>query len=408
MTCPARILVVGTELLGGKADANGPLIARELEVRGFDVRGIAVVPDDRGELAGRFRDAIAAGGLVVAAGGLGPTEDDVTREALSDAAGVAIVEDAGARARIEERLARRGVRPNALTLRQALVPAGSEALVNVTGAAAGAVLVRGRSVIVLLPGPPGELGPMLGDACDRAVAALASIGVAPGARRAAQEVVLAGIGESDAALAVAGRAELAAVSVAWLARPGEVRLRLSGDAAAVDAAFAAARETLRDHVVSTDGRTLAEVLVATLVAREETIAAAESCTGGLVSAALTDVPGSSAVVRAGIVSYSNDAKIALLDVDPKVLEEHGAVSEPVAVAMAQGVRRAAQADWGIGVTGIAGPGGGSEDKPVGLVWIALVTPDGRRVAKRRIWSGSRDDVRRYSVGAALDMVRREL
>ena len=405
----ARILAVGTELLGDKQDLNGPHLARLLRSRGCRVESITLAGDHRAALASEIRHALRSPGLVVIAGGLGPTDDDLTREALSDATGVAIEEDAEARARIEDFLARRGREPNAFSLRQALRPAGSEAIPNVTGMAVGAVLAVGPSVVVLLPGPPGEMIPMAEGALHRAERLLRERGLLPAAVPHRSVLVLAGIGEGDAALAVANLPELREVDVAWLAHPGEVRLVLShADAARVRAASAAARAALGRDVVSTDGRSLAEVVLATLIEREETIAPAESCTGGLLAAALTAIPGSSKALRAGFVTYSNEAKTEALGVPEHLFgpDAPGAVSNEVASAMALGVRRAGRSDWGVGITGIAGPDGGTETKPVGLVHWAVARPDGRVEAWSAIFGGSRDDVRRRAVAAALDAVRR--
>jgi nicotinamide-nucleotide amidase len=408
VTPSARILVVGTELLGRKADANGPVVAKALARRGYLVRGIAIVPDDLDELAARFSDAMRECSLVVALGGLGPTADDLTREALSRATGIGIVEHEVSRERIVARFAGRGRVPTELSLRQALVPEGSDVVANVTGAAPGSVLMHAGTVVVLLPGPPSEIAGMLDPALDRATLRLSEIGLAPGLAPSRGQLVLAGIGESDAAMRVASLPALQCVNVAWLPRSGEVCVHFWGEAPAVAAALTVARAELAVHVVSDDGRRLAQVIVEALTSREETLAAAESCTGGLVSADLTSVPGSSAIVRAGVVAYANEAKTSILAVAPSVLAEHGAVSEPVALAMAVGIRRVASADWGIGVTGIAGPAGGTADKPVGLVWIAIAAPDGRKPCERHVFGGSRDDIRQQAVAAALDLVRRSL
>jgi nicotinamide-nucleotide amidase len=224
----------------------------------------------------------------------------------------------------------------------------------------------------------------------------------------AVELVLCGIGESDAAVRVTALPEVDGLDLAWLPHPGQVRLIISGEASRVCAACDAIRPVLRESIVSEDGRSLPEVIVAALASREESVGAAESCTGGLVSAALTSVAGSSAVVRAGIVAYANEAKVELLGVPAALLAEKGAVSEEVAMAMASGMRKAAGADWGLGVTGIAGPSGGSVEKPVGLVFIAVAAPDGRRAARRLQLHGSRDDIRSASTSALLDLLRRSL
>lgn len=403
----ARVLVIGTELLAGKPDRNGPEIARRLSRRGVIVEGIAIAGDSRAMLRDRILDALASPGLLVISGGLGPTADDVTREALCDAVGVECREDAAALARIEAFLARTGRSLNDMARRQALLPRGAEAVTNPTGLAVGGVLGLERSVIVLLPGPPGELRAMADDAFDRAERLLLERGLAPATPPHVAEIVLAGIGESDAALRVTRLPELDGIDLAWLARPGEVRLVVSHpEEQRVAAARNAVRRELPRDVVSVDGRGLAEVVLATLSEREESLTVAESCTGGLVAAELTGIPGSSRCFRGGFVTYANDAKVEMLGVPEALIEAHGAVSSEVAEAMAHGARRAGRADWSAAITGIAGPSGGTEDKPVGLVYWAVARPDGRVESWHAIFGGSRDDIRRKAVAAALDAIRR--
>lgn len=406
--CAARIFAVGTELLGDKRDANGPEAARALRSRGVAIAAIEQLPDDRALLGKEIARALETPGLLVLLGGLGPTADDVTREALCDATGLGVVEDAGGRARVEDLHARRGKPLVPSSLRQALVPEGAEVVANPTGFALGAVVVARGSVIVLLPGPPGELACMLDDALDRAVRRLREMGFAPAPPGDVADIVLAGLGEGEAEQRVLAVPEVRGLEIAWLARPGEVRCVVRGDAPQVSAAKAAVRAALGRDVVSVDGRGVAEVVLGTLREREETVALAESCTGGLVAAELTSVPGSSAAFRRGFVTYADDAKSEVLGVAERLLEEHGAVSREVALAMASGARRAGRADWGLAVTGIAGPDGGTDAKPVGLVHWALARPDGRLDAWHVVFPGSRDDVRRRSVSAALDSLRRAL
>jgi nicotinamide-nucleotide amidase len=405
----AAILAAGSELLGDKVDRNGPEIARRLKARGIAVDRIALLPDDRELLAEEVRRALAPRRLLVVSGGLGPTEDDLTREAVTDVTRLGLTEDAAARARIEELFSRRGRAAPDHSLRQALVLEGSQPIANVTGFAAGCVLAWQGAVLVLLPGPPGELNAMLDDALDRACALLRESGATFGARRLRRTLLLCGIGEGDAAAAVAPLPELHGLDVAWLAHPGEVRLVLDvpeSDAVRLGDAVRAVRATLGRDVVSDDGRGLAEVVLRTLIEREETIALAESCTGGLLAAELTSVPGSSAAFRAGFVTYANDAKSEALGVPESLIATHGAVSAEVAAAMALGARRAGRADWGVGITGIAGPGGGTDSKPVGLVHWAVARPDGRVESWSTVFPGSRDDVRRRAAFFALDSVRR--
>lgn len=403
----ARILVVGTELLAGKADRNGPEIARRLKRRGIRVDAIEIVPDDRAALRAAIESALGAASLVVTTGGIGPTEDDLTREALCDAVGGGLVEDEDARRRIEELYRERGRQANALSLRQALRHERAEPIPNPTGFAVGAVLALESSVVVMLPGPPSELQAMADRALDRAEAMLAERGFAAGAHPIVAEIVLAGIGESDAAARVAHLPAMSGLDVAWLARPGEVRLVLAhGEDARVREAVAVVRAELGRDVVSVDGRGLAEVVLATLRDREESMVVAESCTGGLLAAELTSIPGSSACFRGGFVTYANDAKVEMLGVPEELIAEHGAVSAEVAEAMAFGARRAGRADWAASITGIAGPGGATPGKPVGLVHWAVALPDGRVESWKAIFTGGRDDVRRRAAAAALDAIRR--
>ena len=409
----ARLLIVGTELLGGAADANGPLLCRLLKQRGVDVASVAILPDDRGILAAAIVQACSAADIVVITGGLGPTPDDITREAVTDATGLAMVEHAPTRERIETAHAERGREPGrepGLSLRQALLPDGAVAVPNVTGSAVGAVLPVGDAVLVMLPGPPRELEPMVSSGLDEALRIVARHGGRQPEPRHEACVVLGGIGEGEAARHLASIPEVSAVaSVVWLARAGEVRVVVvDADAVRVTAAVRAVSGALGRDVVSTDGRSCAEVVLAVLRERGETLAVAESCTGGLLASMVTAIPGSSDVFRCGLVTYANDAKVLLLGVTPDLLRDRGAVSAEVALAMAGGARRAGQADFGIGITGIAGPGGATEGKPVGLVHWAVAGPDGHAHAWSATFSGSREDIRQRAAAAALEALRRRL
>jgi nicotinamide-nucleotide amidase len=407
----AIVFGVGTELLGGRLDTNGPAVARALAARGVAVVRREIVGDDRPAVAARLRAALDEVALVVVTGGLGPTDDDLTREALADATGRALREDETVRAGLEE-LARRRGRPaaNAAQLRQALAPEGAVVLPNARGTAPGLRLVHARSVALLLPGPPGELLPMLDAALDGALAELALLGLDPPRPSGPTAVIrLAGIAESDAAQAMAGAPELDGLAVAWLAEPGDVSLHLGApDRARLDAAVAACRARLGVSVCSTDGRTLPEVIVPVLAERFETVTFAESCTGGLVAAALTSVPGSSEVFAGSFVTYSDEAKAAVLGVPAGLLASAGAVSAEVAGAMAAGARRAGRADWAVAVTGVAGPGGGTTSVPVGRVHLGLAQPDGSVRTRTLLLPGDRDQVRRRAAVAALDLLRRRL
>jgi nicotinamide-nucleotide amidase len=299
--------------------------------------------------------------------------------------------------------------------RQAQVIDGAVVLANPNGSAPGLWIERGDKVLVLFPGPPREMEPMF----DAHVAP--RLARRTGARRVLRRVIkMAGQAESlidEIAAPIYGPFAHGAVPIdtTVLAHPGQVELHLSaaGDdqtamASALDAAVAALTSAIGDSVFSTDGRAIEAVLGEALTSRGLTLGVAESCTGGLATGRLTDVPGSSAYIRGGVVAYSNDVKTAALGVPAAVLAEHGAVSEPVAAAMADGVRRAVGADIGVAVTGIAGPDGGTADKPVGTVWFAVAGPGDYRDTLKRVVPGDRQLIRAWAVMVALDLVRRAL
>jgi nicotinamide-nucleotide amidase len=273
---------------------------------------------------------------------------------------------------------------------------------------------HGRQVIVLLPGPPRELGPMLEGLLQGRLAARA-----PATRVHTRTILVAGLGESHAEerlqpLYQAWAGQTMPIEATILASAGQLELQLyaRGDADAAGAVLAhgvaAVADTLGPHVISTDGRSIEQVVGDALTARGWRIALAESCTGGLVTSRLTDIPGSSAYVERAVVAYSNEAKITLLGVDPADLAAHGAVSEVVAVAMAEGVRRLAGVEVGVGVTGIAGPAGGTDAKPVGTVCLAVVQPDAAPMSRTNRYPGERIYVKTFASLGALDLVRRAL
>lgn len=419
MTWPLRhaeILAVGTELLTPfRADTNSLYLTARLNELGLDVRGKAVVADDRDALASALRGALAHADLVITTGGLGPTDDDVTRDAVAAVAGVSFDEDEAVLAAIEERFTRRGMRMPAINRRQAQVPRGAVVLPNPNGTAPGLWFEIGDRVVIALPGPPRELRPMYEN------------GVLPRLQARAGNVVLrrrvvkvAGRGEShveEIAEPVYGplRDQDPPIGTTILAAPGLVELHLSaqGENAArldqaLDAAVVALQAALGPVVFSVDGRSLEEVVGALLLERHLMLAAAESCTGGLLLGALTQVPGSSGWVAGGVVAYANEVKVESLGVAAELIAAHGAVSEPVAEAMAAGVRRRLSAGVGVGITGIAGPLGGTDTKPVGTVAFAVVGPGERRVVRTVRLPGDRAMVRQIAVQTAMDLVRRVL
>jgi nicotinamide-nucleotide amidase len=411
----AEIIAVGSELLtASRLDTNSLAITDRLRALGIALRAKAVVGDRASDLAAIFRDALGRADLVVLTGGLGPTDDDLTRDVVAAALGRALVEDPAITETIQVRFERRGLVMPEINRRQAMVPAGARVLPNPNGTAPGLWIDSGDQVVLLLPGPPRELVPMLDGPVAEALAAR-SAGTALYTR------VVRVFGRSESHTEEAVRAlypewasAMPPIEVTILAARGAIDLHLSVNASSqtaaatmLAAAAARASEILGDDVYSDDGEPIEVVVGQLLKARGWRLATAESCTGGLVLKRLTDFAGSSEYVEGGVVSYSNALKTSLLGVPADLIESEGAVSEPVAERMASGVRAATGAEVGIGITGIAGPSGGSELKPVGTVVIAVETSENRVVRTKR-YSGGRDLVRDIASHAALDMVRRLL
>jgi nicotinamide-nucleotide amidase len=408
----AWILAVGSELLTPfRVDTNSLAITERLNAIGCEVVFKAVVGDDVDALAALLRRGVGSVDLIVCTGGLGPTEDDVTRDALSRALNVELEMDEAIAAGIKRRFDQRGLPMPEINRRQALVPHGAVVLENARGTAPGLWIERRSTHVLLLPGPPREMTAILD-----ALVADRLRRLTKGAGLFRRVLKITGRSESD----VDSRAQpiyskwVAApvpVSTTILAAMGQIELHLTAHAPAREAGEAALQAlteelvaTLGPSVYSIDGRMLEVVVGDLLRTRRLTLAVAESCSGGLLASRLTDVPGSSAYFERGIVCYSNRAKIELLHVPERLLDEHGAVSEPVARAMAQGIRTAARTDVGIGVTGIAGPDGGTPQKPVGTVVVAVGTPRGDQVRTFQ-FIGGRDMVKFQSAQAAMNMLR---
>jgi len=407
----AEIVSVGTELLLGQiANTNAQYLSRVLNDLGYDVYYHTAVGDNRARAAAAVRQALDRSDLVVTTGGLGPTTDDLTREAVADALGLPLELDEGTLGSIARFFEARGRPMPESNRRQALVPRGGRPIPNAHGTAPGILVEHGDKVVLLLPGPPAELVPMVEDSVRPYLAR----------RAGGRPMVLVsrvlksfGIGESDAEQRVldliAGQSN---PTIAPLIDSGEVHFRIT--AKAPDRARALAliagveerlRERLGDHIFGADDETLEGAVAAALVERRFSLAVAESCTGGLITHSLTNVPGSSRFLERGLVCYSNASKVQLLGIDEALLAAHGAVSEPVAKAMADGVRRAAGTDYGLSTTGIAGPGGGTPDKPVGLVYIGVAGPRGTRVQRHR-FMGQRQENKRRFTQQALALLRR--
>lgn len=411
----AAIIAVGSEMLTpAKVDTNSLFITEQLNLLGIELAFKSIVGDDRGELEHAVRDAIARVDLLVCCGGLGPTDDDLTRPVVADVVQRPLVEDEMMTAKIRARFQGRGLEMPEINRRQAMVPAGARVLPNVNGTAPGLWIEHGDRVVLLLPGPPRELKPMM-----RSVAEGLLRERAGGMSLVRRVIKITGRSESHTEEMVQplyaewSRAEVP-IAATILASLGQIELHLSAccavrpDAeAALDRAVEQVRNVMGLHVYSTDGRGLEEVVGAILAERKLTIAVGESCTGGLIASRLTDVPGSSRYVDRGVVAYSNAAKTELLGVPDEMLKAHGAVSEVVATAMAEGIRSRSRVDIGIGVTGIAGPDGGTAEKPVGMVCIAASAAAGTRIRTFR-FVGGREMVKFQASQAALDMVRRML
>jgi nicotinamide-nucleotide amidase len=408
----ACILAVGSEMLTPfRVDTNSLLITDRLNAVGYDVRLKAVVADDVGELARVIEGALAWAHLVVITGGLGPTEDDLTRDAVARVLGVPLEVDEAIVDRIRERFERRGMTMPEINRRQGMVPRGATVLANPNGTAPGLWLARGDAALLLLPGPPREMTPMLDSVIRERLASKA------GGRGLFRRVLkITGRAESDVdaqAQPVYSQwiAQDVPISTTILAVLGQIELHLTADAAsradadaALDRAVRQLQDVLGPAVYSTDGRALEVVVGDLLRDRNMTIAVAESCTGGLLASRLTDVPGSSAYLDRGVVCYSNRAKTELADVPEALLSDHGAVSEPVAQAMAAGIRSRAGTNVGIGITGIAGPGGATPAKPVGTVAVAVAI-DGELRVRTFQFVGGREMVKFQAAQSALNMMR---
>jgi nicotinamide-nucleotide amidase len=409
------ILAVGSELLmPTRVDTNSLHITEVLNRIGVDVVFKGVVGDDPAELAAHFDHALARVDLVVLTGGLGPTADDITREVVAERMQRPMTEDPSIVEVIRRRFEARGWKMPEINRRQAMVPRGAVVLDNPHGSAPGLWIEHGDKAVVLLPGPPREMKPMLQHVLSHHLRPQAG-----GAGVVRRVLKIAGRSESrveELTQPVYGPWAHAEVPIETtiLAAPGQIELHLSARGvdegqldAALDQAVAQIEAVLPHDLFSRDGRSLEEVAGNLLRARKWRIALAESCTGGLATSRLTDVAGSSDYVERSIVAYSNEAKIDLLGVPPQLIAAHGAVSEPVAQAMAAGIQSRAGVEVGLGITGIAGPTGGTEAKPVGTVCIAVSTPDEAFVRTFR-FPGNRELIKTFAAFTAIDVMRRLL
>jgi len=406
----AMLLNTGTELLLGDVhDAHLAFIAREIFPLGLRIAERRTVPD--GEA---IRDALAELSsrceILFVTGGLGPTSDDITRDIVADLLGLELRQDAELLASLKRRLKVRGIKWSLSIGRQADVPAGAQVLPNENGSASGLYLkpdINPRISsphLFVLPGPPRELQPMFHESV---IPILRAIVQAPTEIRR-RLYKIACMGESTVEDAIGEKVlAIPGIELGYCARPGEVDVRIVGNSEAVASADAIIHGALGLSIFSTSDESLEQVVVQLLNERKETLAVAESCTGGLLAHRITNVPGASNVFIAGYVCYANRAKIDMLEVDPKLIAKHGAVSELVARALAEGARRQARSTYALAISGVAGPAGGSPDKPAGTVYIALATPD-ETLAKKLFFPSDRETFKQLATQAAFDLLRREL
>ena len=405
----AEIIAVGSELLTpDRIDTNSLFLTQRLNHLGIAVARKTVVGDQHEHVRDAFRCALDRVDLVVASGGLGPTLDDLTREAVAELLSRKLVLNNSVLQNIEARFRRLGRTMPEVNKRQAMVPEGADLLENSRGTAPGLWLESAGRIVVLLPGPPHELKAMFMEKVEPRLERLAGA-----TRLFYREMRTAGLTESEVEQRTSPiYTQYTDVQTTILTAPGEIQLHLrawSSDYAAAERMLDEMVErisfALGENVFTSNGEMLEEIVARELALNQATVATAESCTGGLLAERLTRVPGSSSYFLGGVVCYSNDLKTAWADVPAELIESKGAVSPEVAQALAQGIRRRIGATLGIGITGIAGPTGGSPEKPVGLVYIALADANGSRDRTLR-FPGDRERIRWHASQAALDMLRR--
>ncbi len=408
----AEVVTIGTEmLLGDLVDTNSAWLSSRLASLGVSLYRHTTVGDNRERIIAALSEAASRADLVITTGGLGPTSDDLTNECLAIAAGRKMVEYPEARRHVDEKFATFGREPTPSNYKQVLFPEGAELIPNPLGTAMGALFELDGALVATLPGVPvemkgmfeGTLAPLVRERSEGAIVS--------------RTLHFTGIGESALAEKVQDFLDASDPTVAPLASQGKVRLRITTRAATLEEGEKkiepVAEEILTrlgDYYFGADDETLEGAVGRLLTERGETLALAESCTGGLLAKRLTDAAGSSAYFEEGFVTYSNESKERLLGVSHDLLVEHGAVSGPVAEAMAEGVRKIAGADYGLSITGVAGPGGGTEEKPVGLVFVGI-SDEGGTVAERldlSAWKHSREAVRERSANRAFDLLRHHI
>ncbi len=400
----AEIIAIGSELLSPfRMDTNSLFITRSLEEYGIRVIAKTIVGDDQLQMVNMFKNSFARADVLVVTGGLGPTVDDLTREALSEFLDIPLDLHSEILTIIERRFASRGLKMPEINRKQAMVLRGATVLENPNGTAPGLFLAARGKQIFLLPGPPFEMQPMWekysGQLLKRDL---------PFERKIFRIAMMPESSVDEMLKSVSS--SLGEVQYTILASPAEIEVHLLASKSAEDEfiqACAEVRAILGNRIYAEDHATLQEVVGNLLKQSGKRIAVAESCTGGLLGHRITEVPGSSSYFERGVIVYSNQAKIDLLSVPEELIAENGAVSEPVAKAMAEAIRKMAKTDYGISITGIAGPDGGSAEKPVGVVFVALSDAE-KTVAERFHFPGNRERIKFMSSQAALNILRLKL
>ena len=407
----SALINTGTELLlGDVQDAHLAFIAGEIFPLGLRILERRTVPDSEA-IRRTLTELFPHCEILFVTGGLGPTTDDITREMVAESLRLQLHPDPQLLAWLQQRLQVRGIKWTSGVARQAEVLEGAHILPNENGSASGFYLKANinRHIpsphVFVLPGPPRELQPMFRKF---AMPILHSIVTAP-LPVERRSYSIAGMGESVVEKAIGERVlAIPGIELGYCARPGEVEVRVIGEPGAIQKADAIIRDELGVSIFSTGDEALEAVVVKLLKQRKETLATAESCTGGFIANCITNVPGVSEVFLAGYVTYANNAKSDVLNVDPKLIEKHGAVSDPVARAMAEGARARAASTYGVATTGIAGPNGGSDEKPVGTVYIALASADSKTVARKFFFQTDRETFKQLAAVTALDLLRRKI
>lgn len=404
-----EIVCVGTELLlGNIVNTNGAFLAEGCAALGLESYYQTVVGDNKGRLEGVLKTAMERSDIVILSGGLGPTEDDLTKEVAARVCGRKLVLHEPSRAAIEKFFAERGTAPTENNWKQAMIPADAIVLGNPNGTAPGVIIEEDQARVILLPGPPNELCPMFENSVVPYLSRLTTQVIC------SQTVKVCGVGESRAETMLKDLIDAQTnPTIATYAKTGEVHIRVTADAEDKKAAMKLIKPVVKelksrfgnDIYTTEEEVTLEKAVADLLLANNLTVTCAESCTGGLLSARLVNVPGISDVYKSGIVTYSNKAKRRFLNVKKTTLQKYGAVSRQTAEEMSKGAAAFAKADVAAAVTGIAGPDGGTEEKPVGLVFIACCVKGKTTVEKYR-FSGSRSKVRESAAAAALALMRR--